>query len=255
MIKKVKYITLLLFKEMVRNRIFILFTITAVFLVFVSLILDKVVVGQQIKATKDLGLSILNVFSLFVLVFLGVPLISKHLNHQRSYFLFSKPVKRLEFLLGSSLSVLLVIIYMIVIICLTIMAVSFIQNEAWISGVIFAGFLTLLEMIMILSIAILLSIMLSPKLVIFLTLLIYIIGHSIEKVVMFFDKITSVGVKYILITIYALFPDFEFFNRKTEIVYGMNLPFSYFFYVSLYSITFTILIFMISVYIFNRKRI
>ena len=211
--------------------------------------------GQQIKATKDLGLSILNVFALFTLVFLGVPLVSKNLNKQPTYFLLSKPVNRLEFLLGSALSVLLVVAYVIVIICITIVAVSFVQNETWISGVIIAGFLTLLEMIMILSIALLLSVMLATKLVIFLTLLIYMIGHSIEKAVMFFDQIASVGVNYVLITIYALFPDFEFFNRKTEIVYGMNLPFSYVVYVSIYSITFSILIFMISVYIYNRKRI
>lgn len=254
MINKLYNISLLFFREMIRSRIFVSFVLLGVLLVFISLLINRMVVGQEIKVTKDLGLSILNVFS-FLIIFVGINRISGDLNQRPKYFLFSKPVKRWEYLLGSSISVLSITMYIILILCLTIFVVSFIQNDVWISGILFAGLLTFFEMLILISFATLFSVFLSAELAMLFTLFIYVAGHSAEKLLILFERLPDAGLRYSLIMINGLFPNLVFFNRKTEIVYSINLPFSYFFAVSVYSIAYASLIFLISVFIFNRKKL
>lgn len=252
---KITQITFVFFRELVRDRIFLTLSSAAILLVFGSLILNEMVVGEEIKATKDLGLSILNIFSLFILIFSGVNLVSKDLSQKSLYFLFAKPVKRWQYLTGSSLSIIFLVLSGIMVIIITVFFLSYIQNEIWLSGLLIAGYLTLLEMLVILSFALLFSISTSPQLAMFLTLLIYIIGHTIEKAAQIVEKSANVGLKYFVILINGILPNLEFFNKKSEIIYGISIPFSYFFNATLYSISFALLIFLLSIYILNRKEI
>jgi len=61
--RRVRYVALILFRELVRDRIFLTLGATAFFLVATSLILNEMVVGDRLKASKDLGLSQLNLFA------------------------------------------------------------------------------------------------------------------------------------------------------------------------------------------------
>lgn len=254
-ITKIKDISFILFRELVRDKIFFSLSAAAILLVLASLILNEMVVGQEIKATKDLGLSVLNIFSLFILIFLGVNLISKDINNKSLYFMFSKTVTRPEYLLGSFISILLAVLACILSIIATIFLLSLIYGELWIVRLFMAGYFTLLEMILVLAFAILFALITSPQLAMFLTLLMYVIGHTIEQAAQIADRSANVVLKYFVLLCHALLPNLEYFNKKPEIVYGLEIPFSYFVNATVYSFTYTILVFLLCTYVFKRKEI
>lgn len=254
-ITKIKDIAMILFRELIRDKIFLTLSGISIVLVLASLILNEMVVGQEIKATKDLGLSVLNLFSLFILIFLGVNLVSRDINSKSLYFLFSKPVVRSEYLLGGSISILLAVITGILVITGTIFFLSFLQGDAWVGGLLIAGYLTLLEMMLVLSFAILFSLATSPQLAMFLTLMLYVIGHTSEQAAQIVDRSANAALKYFVLLINSLLPNLEFFNRKAQIIYRIDMPFSYFFHATVYSLSYTLLIFILATYVFKRKEL
>lgn len=254
-ITKIKNIAFILSRELIRDKIFITLSGISILLVLASLILDEMVVGQEIKATKDLGLSVLNLFSLFILIFLGVNLVSKDINSKTLYFLFSKPVQRSEYIIGSSISILMAVIAGILVMMVTIFFLSLLQHENWLNGLLVAGYLTFLEMLLVLAFAILFSLVTSPQLAMFLTLLLYVIGHTSEQAAQIVDRSDNIILKYTVLLVHSLLPNLEFFNRKPDIIYHLPLSFTYFLHATVYSLSYAILIFLFSVYIFKRKEL
>lgn len=252
---KTAAVAFLFFRELIRDKVFLALSSGAVLLVLGSLILNEMVVGEEIKATKDLGLSILNIFSLFILIFSGVNLVSGDLSRKSLYFLFSKPVNRLQYLAGTSVSIILCLAAGILVIIGTVFFLSFIQGEIWISGLLTAGYLTLLEMLIILSFALLFAVFTTPQLAMFLTLLVYVIGHTVEKAGNIVETSANPVLKYFIVIVGGLLPNLEFFNKKSEIIYGSAIPFTYFLHASIYSFAYALLVFLLAVYILNKKEI
>lgn len=251
---KTGLIAMLFFREQIRDRVFLSLSGAAILLVLGSLILNEMVVGEEIKATKDLGLSILNIFSLFILIFSGVNLVSRDLNRKTLYFLFSRPVKRWQYLTGSALSILMSVACAILVIMATVFFLSYLQHEIWLGGLLKAGFLALLEMLILLAFAVLFAVSTSPQLAMFLTLLIYIIGHSVQKAAAIVEHSQNMVLKYFIIIANGLLPNLEFFNKKAEIVYNVAVPASYFVYAALYSVGYSMLVFLLAVHVLNRKE-
>jgi ABC-2 type transport system permease protein len=254
-IQNIKHIALIMFRELIRDNVFLSLSGAAILLVFASLILNEMVVGQVIKATKDLGLSVLNIFSLFILIFLGVNLVSKGLNNKSLYLLFSKPVNRSEYLIGGSISILMAVVSGIVVILGTIFLLSFLQGETWLAGLLTAGYLTLLEMMVLLAFAILFVLITSPQLAMFLTLLMYVIGHTIQQAAQILEQSSNVVLKYFIVMMNGLLPNLEYFNKKSEIIYHLEIPAAYYFDTALYALTYTLLIFLLSFRIFKSKEL
>ncbi|MCP5054933.1 MAG: ABC transporter permease subunit [bacterium] len=254
-IGKIKIVSIMMFKELIRDKIFLSLSGASIVLVLASLILNEMVVGQQIKATKDLGLSVLNFFSLFLLIFLGVNLVSRDINNKSLYFLFSKPVNRSEYLVGGSFSILAAVFCGILVITGTIFLLSYLQGEVWLSGLLSAGYFTLLEMTVLLAFAIFFVLITSPQLAMFLTLLTYVIGHTIHQAAQILEQSANVGLKYFVVIIDALLPNLEYFNKKTEIVYNLDIPPAYYLNATLYALGYTLVLFLVASRVFKRKEL
>jgi len=245
----------ILYRELVRDKIYISILIGAFLLILSTLILNEMVVGEKIKATKDLGLSILNLFSLFIIIFLGINLISRDISQKTLYFLLAKPVKKSDYLKAAYISVIFSLVIGMVLLIVIITLLSVLQGDFWLTGLLNAGFFTFLEMLIIISFSFLFSVGTSPQLSMFLTLIIYVIGHSIEKAATIVDKSSNLILKYFIQGIYPILPNLEFFNKKTMIVYKMDIPVSYYFHAGLYAVSYSLLIFFLAILIFNRKEL
>ncbi len=244
-----------LYRELIRDRVFFSVFLGAFILILSTLVLNEMVVGEKIKATKDLGLSILNLFSLFIVIFLAVNLISRDIIQKNLYFLFAKPVKRSDYLRGGYLSVLLALLVGISCLILFIMLVSLMNGEFWLGGLLIAGYLTMLEMLIIVAFALLFTIWTSPQLAMFLTLIIYVIGHSIEKAAVIVDRSTNIPLRIFIQWLEPILPNLEFFNRKSEIIYRIDLPLDYFIQATLYSLAYTAIVFILAVQVFNKREL
>jgi ABC-type transport system involved in multi-copper enzyme maturation permease subunit len=220
-----------------------------------TLILNEMVVGEKIKATKDLGLSILNIFSLFIIIFLGINLVSRDISQKTLYFLFAKPVKKDDYLKGAYISVIISLIIGMLLLIIIIAFISFLLGDLWIGGLLNAGFFTFLEMLVVLSFAFLFVVATSPQLSMFLTLLVYVIGHSIEKAAKIVENSSNLLLKYFIQGIYPIIPNLEFFNKKTMIIYKMKMSLMCYIQAGIYALSYALLIFFFAILIFNKREL
>jgi len=255
MFKQTRLLEMIMFRELIRDKIFISLSGAAVVLVAASLILNEMVVGQEIKATKDLGLSVLNVFSLFILIFLGVNQVSRDLTNKSLYFLFSRPISRAHYLLGSWFSILAAVAAGILVMSAVIFLLSFLQQEVWLGGIIAAGFLTMLEMMVLSAFALFFVLIASPQLAMFLTLLTYVIGHTIEKAAVIIEQSANLPLKYLITVLDAVLPNLEFFNKKPEIVYGLPISADFFLHATLYAFAYALLVLLVSMRVLAKKEL
>src|SRR6185503_12929820 len=63
-------------------------------------LLGELTAGQEVKIIKDLGLSAMSLFGLFIAVFIGIGLVSKEVERRSIYALLAKPMTRSQLLLG-----------------------------------------------------------------------------------------------------------------------------------------------------------
>src|SRR5207237_8009129 len=96
----VSSIALNVFKESVRDKVLYNLVFFAVLLIAVSYLLGQLTAGQDVKIIKDLGLSAMSVFGLFIAVFIGIGLVSKEVERRSIYGLLSKPIHRYQIVLG-----------------------------------------------------------------------------------------------------------------------------------------------------------
>ena len=104
------HIAVNVFKESVRDKVLYNLVFFAVFLMTVSLLLGQLTAGQDIKVIKDLGLSAISIFGLFMAVFIGIGLVSKEVERRSIYSLLSKPIRRDEFILGKYAGLMLTLL-------------------------------------------------------------------------------------------------------------------------------------------------
>src|SRR5579872_6216365 len=88
------------FREAVRDKVMYSLVAFALLMIGVSYILGQLTAGQDLKIMKDLGLSSIAIFGLFMAVFIGIGLVSKEVERRSVYALLAKPVRRYEIVVG-----------------------------------------------------------------------------------------------------------------------------------------------------------
>ena len=88
------------FRESVRDKVLYNLVAFAILLMGTSYLLGQLTAGQDLKIMKDLGLSAMSIFGLFMAVFIGIGLVSKEVERRSIYNLMAKPIRRYEVVLG-----------------------------------------------------------------------------------------------------------------------------------------------------------
>src|SRR5213083_1436259 len=105
----IRSIALNVFKESVRDKVLYNLVFFAVMLIAVSYLLGELTAGQDVKIIKDLGLSAMSVFGLFIAIFIGIGLVSKEIERRSIYSLIAKPVRRSELVVGKFMGLALTV--------------------------------------------------------------------------------------------------------------------------------------------------
>ena len=91
------------FKEVIRDRVLYLVGLYAILMFAAAALLPSVAANAQDKIILDIGLAGIHLLGLVVTVFVGTGLINKEIEKRTVLVLISKPVSRLEFILGKHL--------------------------------------------------------------------------------------------------------------------------------------------------------
>lgn len=228
-------------REAVRSRVVYAATLLAAGLAVAAPIAGRLTPGQDVKVVKDLGLAACELCGLFVVVFLGVRLVAREVEHRTLDILLSKPIRRYEFVLGQYGG--LVATLALALIVMTVAMYVVLGAAAWWRGVpalttaapvpvadpalLKAVLLTFVQLAVVGAAAFCLSTFSSPVLAAVSTCGLYAAGHfgaelrNLDEVVdSRFAASLAAGLSYVL-------PDLAAFDVKAAVVHGQPVTAGY----------------------------
>lgn len=100
MIRRIQAVALNTFREVVRDRVLYNLVFFVLLLVAVTPLLGQISIGVQRILLVNLSLSAISIFGTVISVFVGISLVSKEIEKRTLYPVLSRPVSRIEFIVG-----------------------------------------------------------------------------------------------------------------------------------------------------------
>ncbi len=243
------------FREVIRDRIFYLLGLFALLLVIASRLLPEVANITAEKMLVDLGLGAIAFLGLVVTLFVGTGLINKEIEKRTVFLLISKPLSRAELIMGKHLGLSAVIAVLIGAMGLMygLLLHSYGINVDVQQLGITLLFL-LLELSLLNAFALLFGVSTSSLLATLLTLAVYITGHLSQDVVKLARLTENEGLQQSVQGLYLVLPDLSQFNFRNDVVYGLVPDTNTLLATAAYGIAYTVLLLLLSSFIFSRKE-
>jgi len=248
---KIKELTLVLFKELTRDRFYIFLYLAGggvIFSALFPLITDLTLVER-------IGLPALDVLPIAVVIFWGMDLFARDTLIKNAFFMFARPIKPWEYLASGILAVSMAVMLVILVISGLLLILSFLDQGPQLEVVLTAGLFAFLRSWLLLSFGLLFSLYAPRQLAMALIVFVYAFGHGIGHVAHFLEASGNVFLKYVGTFVLPLFPNLEFFDGARELVAGQALSTSYYVHALIYAFSYSLLIFLLSLYVFSRMNL
>ena len=254
------------FREAVRDKVMYSLVAFAVILIGASFILGELTAGQDIKIMKDLGLSAIGVFGLFMAIFIGIGLVSKEVEKRSVYALLAKPIRRGDLVLGRYLGLVLTLAVNIAV--MTVALYGLLAFLGWRlpenaklaldtplldPKMLVAVGLTLLQLSMVTAVAVFFSTFSTPILSAALTFFVYVAGYFSQDLRNFDQVVDSKATQMLARGLYYLLPGFSAFDVGAQVVHGLPVGAKYIAVTSAYGVTYIAILLVISIAIFSRR--
>jgi len=165
------------FREAIRDRILYLFIGFAVVMVVSSKLFGMLTVGDETKIIKDIGLAAMQFFSMLIAVMMSMILISREVDSRTVFNILANPVRRWQFILGKYLGLVSIVAVNLALITLVLMLTVLLAAGELDLMLLFAGAMTMLEMLVLAAFATLFAVLTRPILGSLMTLAVFVVGH------------------------------------------------------------------------------
>ncbi len=221
---KIAAIAGITFKEAKRDRVLYLLFFFAATGIVAARVLAVLTVGDRIKIIKDVGLASISFFGVLMAILIGTGLVYKEIDKKTIFTLLAKPLHRAEFILGKFLGLVLTLFVMTLAMTLIFLAIVYAHTLRIETPLLVAVGFIFLELVLITAVAVLFSCFSTPILSSLFTLAFYLIGHLSWGLELIIRKMRPGAGRILVRGLYAVLPDLENFNFKTEVVHGLPIP-------------------------------
>lgn len=166
------------FLEAVRDRVLYLLLFFGLFVFGASRLLAPLALGEGRRVTLDLGFTAISAFGCLTTIFVGHQLIFREIERKTLYFLFSRPLRRGEFVLGKYLGLCLVLAAAVLLMGGILAGVLRLAGYDFGLAFVHALGLAFLEMTVLAAVAVFCATVSSPVLAGLFTLAAWVIGHG-----------------------------------------------------------------------------
>ncbi|CCK80294.1 ABC transporter permease [Desulfobacula toluolica] len=269
--QRIKALTILTFKEGMRDRALHGITVMALLMLMTVILLTNLFGHELGKVMVDLCLSTIALAGLLLTFFININLMAKDIDKRTIYSVLSKPISRTEYVIGKYLGLILLVFVALSLLCLFSVAIilmtkntapaKYFQDFSWVCY--FQAFSYEMMMFFLLNAIVIFfsSITTSSFLTLIFSLCVYIAGQSIEEVVIFFKKeallykasspINEVAIQFIQ----YIFPNLSAFDIKIFSSHGKLMSLENTLTIFGYSIIYSILLLFFASLIFNRREL
>ncbi len=243
------------FREAIRDRVLYNLIVFVLLIVACAILLGDLTNGQEARTIVNIGLNAILIFGVFIAIFVGVGLVSKEIEKRTVYAIFSKPVRRGEFIVGKYLGLCLTLLVNVLIMGAGVsLALLFVGNRSLPIIIWGAVFLIFLELAITTAVAILFSSFSSPALSALLTFLVFIIGHLSASLRELSVGLGSNVTTFILEVIYYVMPNLALFSFRTEAANSMVPTGAMIGGAFAYALVYNAILLTITVAIFSRRN-
>jgi len=250
------------YRETIRDKVLYNLILFALIMIFSSLALGQLTLGNEDKVILDLGLSSISIFGTLIAIFIGIALVYKELEKRTVYALLAKPVHRYELILGKYLGLLFTLFVNLAIMTVGLELALLYTGRIELAGyfrLLPAVYLIFLSLALVTALALLFSTFSTPALSALFTFFLWIIGHFGKDLQAFGELTKSASVKWFCLILYYVIPNFSNFallDSRSIIQSGSySQPIDPFVIMgaTLYCLLYCALIVSLSVLIFMRR--
>lgn len=254
------------FIEAKRDRVLYSLVLFAFLMILSSLVFASISAEQYNKIVKDLGLTAISLIGIMISVFLGMGLVYKEIEKKTVYNIFSKPIRRYEFVLGKYLGLAFTLlvntaamgsILFLIVFYIEMRHGDFIKfyyGGHYFGEFFKAVYFEYLEFLVIIGIALLFSSFTTPIMTVLFTFLLFAVGRFSSDVKLFAEQVKDPIVGLVTEIIYRIIPNLEKFNVRSEAVYGGNLSSELIVYTTVYALIYITVLLVLSIIIFERRE-
>ncbi|MEM6822828.1 MAG: ABC transporter permease subunit [Verrucomicrobiota bacterium] len=273
--------------ESLRQRVLLVLLLFGLVLTGASFYFTNFTFQEEFKFLKDIGSAAISVTGLLIAMIGAAQLIPAEIERRTIYTVLSKPVRRVEFLLGKYLGLLGLLTLMVALMSIIFGGVLWLKEVVEIQeiqmqsqggelsegqqrmleqvyeqsrdlGMFQALLLIWLKLALVAGIAVLFSTMAtSTVFIVFSTLVVYFIGHlqATAKEVWIQEGTGGVFEKFVLVLVSWFVPDFQAYSIIDEILAGTNVEWTYIFEITGYSIIYLLVILALGGLVFQEREL
>jgi len=265
-VKAIGWIAVNVFRESVRDKVLYNLVFFAILLMGASYLIGQLTAGQDLKTIKDLGLSAISVFGLFIAVFIGIGLVSKEVERRSIYSLLAKPVRRREVVLGKYAGLVLTLAVNVAI--MTVAFYSVLAYVGWTENesarlareaapndpaLLKAVALIYVELMVITATALFFSTFSTPMLSAAFTFGLYVAGHFSADLRNFDQVVDAPAAQVLARALYYLMPNLAPFDITAQVVHGQPVALGYLALNIGYAIVYIAALLVAAVMVFSRR--
>lgn len=245
------------FRETIRDRVLYIIGFYALVLALAVRILPEVSAALEDPILLDLGLALMGLLGAIMAIFVGTTLINKEVEKRTVLVLLPKPLTRAELILGKHLGlwavlgvaiVLMGTFYFLLLFTVTRLAVI------PVAGLVMAMVYLWLELAVLIAVALFFGSFTQSALATLLSFGVYGIGHLNTDWVELARLSESPGVKRLLNGLYVILPDLSRLNWRNDGVFGLVPTAGEFAVDLLYTASYTAVLLILGILIFNRRQ-
>lgn len=264
--RRIGWIAINVFRESVRDKVLYNLVAFAILLMLVSFLIGQLTAGQDIKIIKDLGLTAMSVFGLFIAIFIGIGLVSKEVERRSIYSLLSKPIGRTDVVIGKFAGLVLTLAVNIAVMTVALYAV--LAYLGWVVGpsarmaaeaptldpaLLKAALLIFVQLALVTAIALFFSTFSTPILSAAFTFGLVVAGYFSTDLRNFDQVVESAGAQMLARGLYYVLPNLAAFDISAQVVHGLQVGTGYLVVTIAYALTYIGVMLAAAVAIFSRR--
>ena len=209
------------FKEIIRERLLAGIFLISVLVTAASFFLATISLDQNHRVILDTGIGAIHLSALFITVFVATNSMSKDLDRRALYLLLPKPMTRTQYILGKYIGfVFLLKTALLLLGGLFLLGLAFTDRSLLLPATIDLLY-SLAEISLLLGFATLFSTFTAPLNAALYTIALFIIGHSLVTLRTFVALNGTVFIKGLVSVLYYVLPNFDKFDVRQAILYGL----------------------------------
>jgi ABC-type transport system involved in multi-copper enzyme maturation permease subunit len=243
------------FREALRDRILWAFFGAALVMVCASLLLGTLTFAEQVKITVDLGLGMIHWLALALTIFLGVTVVGKEIRTRTVYSVLARPISRFEYLAGKYIGLMLTIAVSSLVLGVALLGLLAVLKTEATQSLYASVWSTLMEMAVVASFALLMSLIASPFVAAFATFGWWAAGSFSTDILFFASKAEDGAALWAGKIVYYLIPRLDLFQIKNRVVYEPSIEFTEIMRLTVYGATLGAILLVGALFVFQRKEL